>query len=75
MLDRMQKGACTIEGSQLERHLSHQLTPPELAGAYVFRSIDMLIKAGLSLEEIRQRHQDMGRVAMEVRSEQGRKTD
>ena len=74
MLNRAQKAAFKIDGSQLDRNLSRQLTPPELAGAYNFRSIDILIKAGLSLDEIRQRHQDMVRIAMDVRSEQYRKS-
>ena len=52
-----------------------ELTPPEQAGAYIFRSIDVLIKAGLSLEEIKVRHQEMVHIAMDIRSEQYRKAD
>jgi hypothetical protein len=75
MLDRVQKAAFKIEGSQLDRNLSRKLTPPEQAGAYIFRSIDVLIKAGLSWDEIMQRHQEMVRMALTMRSEQYRKDD
>lgn len=75
MLDRVQKAAFKIDGTQLDRNLSRQLAPPELAGAYIFRSIDVHIKVGLPLDEIRQRHQEMVRIAMDVRSEQYRKID
>jgi hypothetical protein len=75
MLDRVQKAAFKIEGSQLDRNLSRKLTPPEQAGAYILRSIDVLIKAGLSWDEIMQRHQEMVRVALTIRGEQYRKAD
>jgi hypothetical protein len=75
MLDRVQKAAFKIDGSQLDRNLPRKLTPPEHAGAYIFRSIDVLIKAGLSWDEIMQRHQEMVRVALTIRGEQYRKAD
>jgi hypothetical protein len=75
MLERVQKAAFKIDGSQLDRNLSRKLTPPELAGAYIFRSIDVLIKAGLSMEEIKLRQQEMMRLAIDIRSEQCRKAD
>ena len=75
MLDRVQKAAFKIDGSPLDRNLSRKLTPPEQAGAYIFRSIDVLIKAGLSMEEIKARQQEMMRMATEIRSEQVRKAD
>jgi hypothetical protein len=75
MLDRVQKAAFKIDGSQLDRNLSRKLTPPEQAGAYIFRSIDVLIQAGLSWEEIEQRHREMVRTALTIRGGQVRKAD
>jgi len=54
---------------------ARSLTPPEHAGAYVFRSIDVLIQAGLSLDEIKERHAGMVKIAMDIRSDQYRKAE
>ncbi len=70
MLKRVQKAAFKIDGLQLDRNLSRNLTPPELAGAYILRSIDVQIKARCSFDEIVERHGEMTRVAMQIRSEQ-----
>ena len=70
----MQKAAFKIDGSQLDHNLSRK-PAPEQAGAYVFRSIDVLIQEGLSWEEIERRHREMVRMAIEIRSEQYRKAD
>jgi hypothetical protein len=75
MLDRVQKAAFKIDGSQIDRNRSRKLTPPELAGAYILRSIDVLVQAGLSWEEIEQRYREMVRTALAIRGEQYRKAD
>jgi hypothetical protein len=54
---------------------ARSLTPPEHAGAYVFRSIDVLLQAGLSLGEIKERHAGMVKIAMDIRSDQYRKAE
>jgi len=70
MLNRVQKTAFEIGDSRLYRRLSRETTPPELAGALLFCSIDALIQAGLDPDEIMKRHAEMVRVAMQVRMEQ-----
>jgi hypothetical protein len=52
---------------------ARSLTPPEHAGAYIFRSIDVLLQAGLSLDDIKERQAGMVKSAMDTRSDQYRK--
>ena len=59
----------------MDRKLARALTPPEHAGACIFRSIDVLIQGGLSLDEIKERHAGMVKIAMDMRSDQYRKAD
>jgi hypothetical protein len=42
---------------------------------HIFRSIDVLLQAGLSLDEIKERHAGMVKIAMDIRSDQYRKAE
>ena len=75
IVDRMQRAAFKLDKTQADRNLSRKLTPPEHAGAYIFRAIDVLIKAGLSFDEITERIEGMTRISLDVRGDQLKKAD
>jgi hypothetical protein len=70
MLDRVQQAAFSLGGSQTDWKLSRKLTPPEHAGAHILRSIDVLLKAGLSMDEIEECHAEMVLASIMIRREQ-----